>query len=104
NLVQRELLNVAHAWTYETACALGIEIEIDANLPWSEGFDFFGPRHRREVMQSNMEDLNLRDGAPDKVRPVPPRRLVERVLTQLEQLRNVGPPSRQTYRVHLPTR
>ncbi|KAJ6537670.1 hypothetical protein B0H19DRAFT_1180630 [Mycena capillaripes] len=77
--------NVARAWTYETACALGIENEIDVNLPWSEYFDWFGPRYRLEVMQSNMEDLNLRDGALDKVR--------ERALEQLQQLRSVGAPS-----------
>jgi histone deacetylase 1/2 len=60
--------NVARAWTYETACALGIENDIDMNLPWSEYFDWFGPRYRLEVMQSNMEDLNQRDGMLDRVR------------------------------------
>ncbi|KAJ6539885.1 histone deacetylase RPD3 [Mycena vulgaris] len=77
--------NVARAWTFETACALGIEREIDVNLPWSEYFDWFGPRYRLEVVQSNMEDMNLRDGALDKVR--------ERALEQLEQLRSMGAPS-----------
>lgn len=60
--------NVARAWTYETACALGIENDIDMNLPWCEYFDWFGPRYRLEVMKSNMEDLNLRDGMLDRVR------------------------------------
>ncbi|KAJ7147869.1 histone deacetylase RPD3 [Mycena crocata] len=77
--------NVARAWTFETACALGIENEIDVNLPWSEYFDWFGPRYRLEVMESNMEDLNARDGVLDKVR--------ERALEQLEQLRSRGAPS-----------
>ncbi len=26
--------NVARTWTYETACALGIEDTIDPSLPW----------------------------------------------------------------------
>ncbi|KAJ7138165.1 hypothetical protein C8R44DRAFT_661231 [Mycena epipterygia] len=77
--------NVARAWTFETACALGIENDIDMNLPWSEYFDWFGPRYRLEVMQSNMEDLNMRDGTLDKVR--------ERALEQLQQLGSKGAPS-----------
>ncbi|KAJ6579384.1 histone deacetylase RPD3 [Mycena sp. CBHHK59/15] len=77
--------NVARAWTYETACALGIENDIDVNLPWCEYFDWFGPRYRLEVMQSNMEDLNVRDGVLDKVR--------ERALQQLQQLGSMGAPS-----------
>ncbi|KAJ7268161.1 histone deacetylase RPD3 [Mycena haematopus] len=77
--------NVARAWTFETACALGVEDEIDVNLPWSEYFHWFGPRYRLEVMQSNMEDLNLRDGMLDRVR--------ERALEQLQQLRSGGAPS-----------
>ncbi|KAJ7473739.1 histone deacetylase RPD3 [Mycena galericulata] len=92
--------NVARAWTYETACALGIEQEIDVNLPWSEYFEWFGPRYRLEVVQSNMEDLNLRDGALDRVR--------ERALEQLQQLGSRGAPSvgmhdvpRESVGVHL---
>ncbi|KIJ69737.1 hypothetical protein HYDPIDRAFT_104358 [Hydnomerulius pinastri MD-312] len=60
--------NVARAWTYETACALGIENEIDLNLPWNEYFEWFGPRYRLEVPENNMDDLNIRDGALDKIR------------------------------------
>ncbi|KAH7922563.1 histone deacetylase [Leucogyrophana mollusca] len=60
--------NVARTWTYETACALGIENEIDQNLPWNEYFEWFGPRYRLEVPENNMEDLNVKDGSLDKVR------------------------------------
>ncbi|KAI0638690.1 histone deacetylase [Trametes polyzona] len=60
--------NVARAWTYETACALGIESEIDPNLPWNEYFEWFGPRYRLEVLESNLEDLNMREGSLDKIR------------------------------------
>ncbi|KAJ6462484.1 hypothetical protein C8R45DRAFT_1080607 [Mycena sanguinolenta] len=77
--------NVARCWAYETACALGVEREIDVNLPWSEYFHWFGPRYRLEVMPSNMEDLNLREGMLDRVR--------ERALEQLQQLRSAGVPS-----------
>ncbi|KAJ7140442.1 hypothetical protein C8R46DRAFT_1361289 [Mycena filopes] len=75
--------NVARAWTFETACALGIESAIDVNLPWSEYFEWFGPRYRLEVMPSNMEDVNLRGGELNRVR--------DRALAQLQSL--TGPPS-----------
>ena len=58
--------NVARTWTYETACALGIENEIDLNLPWNEYFEWFGPRYRLEVPESNMDDMNT--DSLDKVR------------------------------------
>ncbi|ESK86297.1 histone deacetylase rpd3 [Moniliophthora roreri MCA 2997] len=75
--------NVARVWTYETACALGIEKEIDPNLPWNEYFEWFGPRYRLEVVASNMEDLNVKDGSIDRIRT-----------TALEQLRELqGAPS-----------
>ncbi|KAH9884962.1 histone deacetylase [Cubamyces lactineus] len=60
--------NVARAWTYETACALGIEKDIDPNLPWNEYFEWFGPRYRLEVLESNLEDLNVKDGSLDRNR------------------------------------
>ena len=60
--------NVARAWTYETACALGIEHDIDPNLPWNEYFEWFGPRYRLEVLESNLEDFNIKDGSLDDIR------------------------------------
>ncbi|KAK0433697.1 hypothetical protein EV421DRAFT_1909892 [Armillaria borealis] len=54
--------------TYETACALGIEDTIDPNLPWNEYFEWFGPRYRLEVVTSNMEDMNVKDGSLEQVR------------------------------------
>jgi histone deacetylase 1/2 len=60
--------NVARAWTYETACALGIEDTIDRNLPWHDYFEWFGPRYRLEVAENNMEDCNERDRYLDGVR------------------------------------
>ncbi|KAK0234798.1 hypothetical protein EDD85DRAFT_955671 [Armillaria nabsnona] len=60
--------NVARTWTYETACALGIEDTIDPNLPWNKYFEWFGPRYRLEVVASNMEDMNVKDGSLEQVR------------------------------------
>lgn len=62
--------NVARTWTYETACALGIEDTIDPVLPWNEYFEWFGPRYRLEVAENNMDDLNIKDGSLEKVRHV----------------------------------
>lgn len=59
--------NVARTWTYETACALGIEDTIDPSLPWNEYFEWFGPRYRLEVAQSNMEDMNVKEGSLGKI-------------------------------------
>ncbi|KAF9524494.1 histone deacetylase RPD3 [Crepidotus variabilis] len=71
--------NVARTWTYETACALGIEKDIDSNLPWNDYFEWFGPRYRLEVPENNMEDLNVKDGSLDIVRS-----------TALEQLQDLA--------------
>ncbi|KAL1674503.1 hypothetical protein EV122DRAFT_269387 [Schizophyllum commune] len=60
--------NVARTWTYETACALGIEDTIDPHMPWNEYFEWFGPRYRLEVVSSNMEDMNLKDNSLNLVR------------------------------------
>jgi len=70
--------NVARTWTYETACALGIEGDIDPNLPWNQYFEWFGPRYRLEVVDNNMDDLNVKEGSLDVVRTT--------ALEQLQQL------------------
>lgn len=62
--------NVARTWTYETACALGVENEIDPNLPWNDYFEWFGPSYRLEVPENKMEDLNTKDGSLDVIRCV----------------------------------
>ncbi|TFK43975.1 histone deacetylase RPD3 [Crucibulum laeve] len=70
--------NVARAWTYETACAIGIENDIDPIMPWNQYFEWFGPRYRLEVVENNMDDLNIKDGSLEKVR-----------VNALEQLQNL---------------
>lgn len=62
--------NVARAWTYETACALGVEDTLDVHLPWHEHFECYGPRFRLEVVKSNADDENLVDNYLVKLRSV----------------------------------
>lgn len=50
--------NASRAWAYETACALGIEKDIDPKLPWNDYFEWFGPRYRLEVLATNAVDEN----------------------------------------------
>ena len=50
--------NVSSVWTYETACAIGIDKDIDLNLPHNEYLEWYGPRYRLEVQPSNMTDDN----------------------------------------------
>ncbi|KAL1739360.1 histone deacetylase complex, catalytic component RPD3, partial [Schizophyllum fasciatum] len=81
--------NVGRTWAFETACALGIEDTIDPNLPWNEYFEWFGPRYRLEVVASNMEDLNTKDGSLENVKAV--------ALQNLDLIK--GPPSVQMHDV-----
>lgn len=60
--------NAARAWTYETACAIGVEKDVDVVLPWTDYFEWFGPRYRLEVLASNVEDVNLRDNYLERVK------------------------------------
>ncbi|TRM68856.1 hypothetical protein BD626DRAFT_392509 [Schizophyllum amplum] len=79
--------NVGRTWAFETACALGIEDTIDPNLPWNEYFEWFGPRYRLEVVASNMEDLNRKDGSLEQVKEI--------ALKNLDLIK--GPPSVQMH-------
>ncbi|KAF8324582.1 histone deacetylase complex, catalytic component RPD3 [Cantharellus anzutake] len=51
--------NVSCVWTYETACAIGIDRDLDPNLPYNEYLEWFGPRYRLEVQTNNMSDENV---------------------------------------------
>jgi len=62
--------NVARTWAYETACALGVEDTINPDMPWNQYFEWFGPKYRLEVVQSNMDDLNIQDGSLEEVKYV----------------------------------
>ncbi|KAG8919610.1 histone deacetylase [Tulasnella sp. 418] len=74
--------NVSRAWAYETGLAAGVEL--GADIPLNEYFEYFGPDYKLDVRQSNMEDMNTRE-------------YLERVKNMvLENLRHVGgPPSVQ---------
>ncbi|THH14176.1 hypothetical protein EW146_g6128 [Bondarzewia mesenterica] len=69
--------NVSRTWTYETACALGIEKDINLTMPWNDFFEWFGPRYRLEVAVNNMEDMNMKDGSLEKVKETAIRNLQE---------------------------
>lgn len=60
--------NASRTWAYETACALGVEHEVDLNLPFNDFFEWFAPRYRLEVVEHSVEDLNLKDGVLQKVK------------------------------------
>ncbi|KAI9152552.1 histone deacetylase [Blastocladiella emersonii ATCC 22665] len=48
--------NVCRTWTYETSVALGKPL--DANLPFNDYYEYFGPEYQLDVPASNMENLN----------------------------------------------
>ena len=48
--------NVARAWTYETAVALGVEISNE--LPYNDYFEYYGPDFRLNIIPSNMPNQN----------------------------------------------
>ncbi|KAJ1388380.1 Ureohydrolase domain superfamily [Sesbania bispinosa] len=50
--------NVARCWSYETAIALGIEL--DNKMPQHEYYEYFGPDYTLHVAPSNMENKNSR--------------------------------------------
>ncbi|GAA5959901.1 hypothetical protein JCM8115_004897 [Rhodotorula mucilaginosa] len=48
--------NVARTWAFETGLAAGMEL--GANIPMNEYYEYFGPNYRLDVPQNNTEDLN----------------------------------------------
>ncbi|GAA5877600.1 hypothetical protein JCM1840_005854 [Sporobolomyces johnsonii] len=48
--------NVARTWAFETGLAAGMEL--GANIPMNEYYEYFGPTYRLDVPQSNADDLN----------------------------------------------
>jgi histone deacetylase 1/2 len=48
--------NVARAWTYETAAALGVEISNE--LPYNDYFEYYGPDFKLHISPSNMPNSN----------------------------------------------
>ncbi|RKO89597.1 hypothetical protein BDK51DRAFT_17899, partial [Blyttiomyces helicus] len=51
--------NVARAWTYETAVAVGETLPEE--LPFNDYFQYYGPDYRLDVPGNNMENQNTRD-------------------------------------------
>jgi histone deacetylase 1/2 len=54
--------NVARAWTFETAVAIGCEKDLmdQREIPVNEYLDWYGPEFKMEVKSGNMENLNGR--------------------------------------------
>ncbi|KAA1468553.1 histone deacetylase complex catalytic component RPD3 [Dentipellis sp. KUC8613] len=74
--------NVSRAWAFETGLATGVEL--GADIPVNEYYEYFGPDYQLNVRPSNTEDLNTRQYL-DRVKSI-----------VMEHLRNVGgPPSVQ---------
>ncbi|KAJ3028895.1 Histone deacetylase 1 [Rhizophlyctis rosea] len=48
--------NVARAWTYETAVAVGETLPEE--IPFNDYFQYYGPDYRLDVPNNNMENLN----------------------------------------------
>lgn len=48
--------NVARAWTYETAIALGVDISNE--LPYNDYFEYYGPDFKLHISPSNMPNQN----------------------------------------------
>jgi histone deacetylase 1/2 len=48
--------NVARAWTYETAIALGVDISNE--LPYNDYFEYYGPDYKLHISPSNMPNQN----------------------------------------------
>jgi histone deacetylase 1/2 len=51
--------NVARAWTFETAIALGVEIPNE--LPYNDYFEYYGPDFKLHISPSNMPNQNAND-------------------------------------------
>lgn len=51
--------NVARAWTFETAMAVGQELP--EMLPFNDYLQYYGPDFRLEVPSNNMENMNTRE-------------------------------------------
>ncbi|POY73559.1 hypothetical protein BMF94_3497 [Rhodotorula taiwanensis] len=68
--------NVARTWAFETGLAAGMEL--GANIPMNEYYEYFGPNYRLDVPQNNTEDLNTPE-------------YLEKIKTQVfENLRHTG--------------
>lgn len=77
--------NVARAWTYETAIALGEELPND--LPYNDYVDYYGPDYKLHITTNNMANLNT------------PEYLEKHKQVILETLRHVRPPGMAPGRV-----
>ncbi|ELA42405.1 uncharacterized protein VICG_00504 [Vittaforma corneae ATCC 50505] len=51
--------NVSKVWAYDTAMALGVNIEKD--LPYNEYIDYYGPSYKLEIPKLNIPNMNTKE-------------------------------------------
>lgn len=69
--------NVAKAWVYDTAMALGVDL--DKDIPYNEYFDYYGPHYKLYIPKLNIPNMN---------KPEDIEKIIE---TVYENLRDVNP-------------
>lgn len=74
------LRNIARAWTYETSCALGIEI--DNQIPDNKYSTYFHPENALQTRVSNMENMNSIDEMDS---------IIQKITNNLKQLQRFTP-------------
>lgn len=55
--------NVSRTWTYETG--LLVDKELEEDLPFNDYLDYYGPRYKLDVPETNMENHNTREYLQD---------------------------------------
>ncbi|KAH8920118.1 histone deacetylase [Atractiella rhizophila] len=50
--------NVARAWAYETATAIGCQMELSREIPWNDFYEWFGPEYKLEIPMTNAPNAN----------------------------------------------
>ncbi|TIB33919.1 hypothetical protein E3P86_02905 [Wallemia ichthyophaga] len=55
--------NVSRTWTYETG--LLVDKQLEEDLPFNDYLDYYGPRYKLEVPETNMENHNTREYLDD---------------------------------------
>lgn len=53
--------NVARCWAYETAVSLGMENDLDNNLPLNEYYEYYGPDHHLHISKRGEANKNSKE-------------------------------------------
>lgn len=78
--------NVAKVWTYDTAMAIGVDVEKD--IPYNEYMDYYGPHYKLEIPKLNIQNMNtvedlnrIRETVFENLRHVIPAPSVQMMVT-----------------------